>query len=152
MNILAILQNQWMTNAAFHQKRSDELKSTDLEKWWRVRERQIPFALFRGCKSGRILFDAFGAELCEKIVWEEASTTIGKRPSDCPPFDARHILACLHRYRPEFVLTFGHVARQGLIATGTEYPGYSLPHPCAREPGVYESFLATGKILCDRML
>lgn len=150
MKALAIMQNQWLHNAAYHQTRQDAMRANNEPLWWHVRERAVPFALFRGCKSGQVLKRHLG-DVTEEIIWEEASTRIGATASSCPPADPAHIRAILDKYVPPIVITFGKIASEAVNAvldpgfdSRRTYKDHALtfiqaPHPAARNPDLQES-------------
>src|SRR5688572_11378836 len=101
MSVVAIMQNQWFHNP----ERVRRLMETRPE----ARERLIAYALFAGCKSGRVLRSVFG-DLCDDFVWEEASREIGDRASSVFTADLAHLRAVVEKHQPRIVLAFGRVA------------------------------------------
>jgi hypothetical protein len=141
MPIVAFMQNQWLHNAAKHQRRQDDLRASDLAQWWTHRRRAIPFALFRGCRSGRILTAALGQALCDHILWEEASTRIADNPRTVVPADPQHIRAVIQRRSPGCIVCFGKVAGDAVRTMQQLHGNFDLfagrdvhfaPHPTAR--------------------
>lgn len=142
---LAIMQNQWLKDPATQYRAlEDAEKRRGIEfrtKMWR---RMIQYALFAGCQSGRVLKRHLGEELCEEMVWDEASKIITDNPKECPPADLDHIRRTLEDVKPDVVITFGRIASDGVDAVldpGLEsrrtFRGRKLtliqsPHPAAR--------------------
>lgn len=146
MKVLGVLQNQW-----FH----DPDRVRALIKQFtpihgpRYRQRLVAMCLFGGCKTGRILKQVFGAEWCERIVWEEASPEIGGHSASVFPADKDHLREVLAREQPAIVIGFGEVAFGGL--KGLVDPDRLLwaPHPAARHPKVLEFLRATHASLLE---
>ena len=124
MNILAILQNQWFHNP-------ERVRET-LKRHPQSRRRVIAYALFAGCKTGRVLKSVFGEELCHEIVWEEASPEIGSKASACFPANSAHLRVVLERVKPDLVLAFGKIAAHGLAPLVPAEKLLIGPHPTAR--------------------
>ena len=108
MKVLAILQNQWFNDP-------DHVRHL-FDRYPRARRRMIAYALFAGCKTGRILKLAFGEEWCRKIVWEEASPEIGGKASSVFPADPAHLRAVIDEVKPTIILAFGRIASDGIAA------------------------------------
>lgn len=139
MRLLALMQNQWLRNADRHQAHADSLRENFIpEQWWRYREKSIPFALFRGCKSGRVLGRNLG-DLCDRIIWEETTTRISADPSEVLPIEPLHVQAVFARYQPDVVIAFGAVARRAMLPPIERGEISALkvvyaPHPAVRDP------------------
>lgn len=100
--------------------------------------------LFAGSLTGRRLKAALG-DLCEAIIWEEASATTSNQSSACPPADPRHIIKVVKYHKPDIVITFGAIATNGLLATmgnwqaidstsaSMEFKVFACCHPAARK-------------------
>src|SRR5262245_3366222 len=101
MTILAILQNQWLKDPEAVQQIYDR----HLDR----RNCLIAMYLFMGCLTGRRLQEAFG-ELCEDIVWEEASPKVGGSSASKFPADPQHIAGAIEKHRPDMILCFGAIA------------------------------------------
>lgn len=139
--IVAILQCAWVRNPervrAIYARHPDQRED--------VTARLLFMGYPRCSLTGKRLRDAFGAELCDRIVWEESSTDIGGTSGAVFPPDPRHIEAVIEKHRPGVVLTFGKVADTGLeLARLVESPGcvalrsflhVRAPHPAARGAG-----------------
>lgn len=108
MKVLAILQNQWFRDP-------DHVREI-LERTPQARRRIIHYALFAGCRTGRVLKAGLGEEWCRKIVWEEASPQIGGEASSVFPADPAHIRAVIYEVKPTVILALGKVAHDGVNA------------------------------------
>lgn len=90
-----------------------------------------------GCRTGRVLKEVFG-DLCEEIIWENASDSMGSHAASRYDPDPDHIQAVIDREKPDVILTFGVVAREGVEEINTKIPMLTAPHPTARGKGVKE--------------
>ena len=130
--VLGILQNQWFQDPPYIKRLIAASKDPE-----RYRRRLIEFALFRGCKSGRVLRQHLG-DWCDRITWENASKEIGDCASSIFPADLKHIRARIDEESPDVVVGFGNVSHEALDAVAysrgrTPYPIYlKAPHPAAR--------------------
>ncbi len=136
MTILAFLQNQWFHNPA----KVERLMQVYPDQ----RESMIHFALFRGCLTGRRLEAAFGEELCNQIIWENASPKIAGQSDGVFPADTAHMADAIGKHNPQIILSFGSVAAAGL----DQIPNYTAlriiirgPHPAARFPYIRSQLL-----------
>jgi hypothetical protein len=136
MRIVAFLQNQWLNNAEQHERVLTHYKATDIEHYWKLRRRMIPFALFRGCLTGRRIKAAFGESLCDEIVWEEASPKIASKSSGAFPADVGHMQSVIVRETPDVVLCFGLIAQSGFRQLLNRPMMIPAPHPAARHAAV----------------
>ncbi len=146
MKIVAFLQNMWV--------RSDRTKA-QVERWDPVsdqRERMIAYALFAGCLTGRRLKQALGTDLCQQIIWQEASPQVTTDPKlYCPP-DDQHIKNVLQKHQPTHVVCFtetGYSAiwrmcelRRNIICIRSCHPAARGPLTMAKVEGV--RYLLTG--------
>lgn len=124
------MQNQWFRNPD-HVRRL-LARDSDPMRAEKLRRRMIAYALFAGCKSGRMLRATFGG-LCDTIVWEEASREIGGRAADAFPADIVHLRAVIAGLKPDVILVFGTIAADGLSRLGdVGAPVIKGPHPAAR--------------------
>lgn len=132
--ILAFLQNMWFKNP--------EKARAIFERYPEKRNALIKTYLFMGCTSGQNLEAALGEEMCQRIVWEEASPEIGGHSASRYRPDPLHISRAISRHDPDIVLAFGKDAGEGVRAAvklihnrpGTE-PRFVVlygPHPAAR--------------------
>lgn len=143
MIILGVMQNQYFNDP-------DKIRRTlasfgdDVARREKYRRRLIAFALFRGCKSGRVLERVFGEELCGRIVWEEASREIGGHASSVFPADVAHLTATIADVQPGVIVGFGQVACQGIErALGSKrVPFVRTIHPAARTNAIEQLQLA----------
>lgn len=124
VKVLAIMQNQWL--------RDPERMRRLIARYPNSRRRALTFALFAGCRTGRVLQQVFGAERCSAIVWDEASPEIGAHASSVFRADHEHIRATLAEVKPDVVLAFGRVASEALAAIGPAALLIGGPHPVAR--------------------
>ncbi len=115
------------------------LYDRDIRRQVQLRRRLTKYALFAGCKTGRILKAEFPRHW-DQIVWEEASKEIGGHSASVFPADLDHMLGVIEEFNPRVILGFGHIACGALTKIASEYvvTGTLLyaPHPTAREPGV----------------
>lgn len=130
MKIVAFLQNQWFRDP-------EGVKAMMIEHP-EQRERFIKAFLFMGCLTGRRLKSALGEKLCDQIVWEEISPEIGGHASSRFPSDLAHIKSVIEKHRPEIVVAFGALAKDGVRAvccqTEVKHPcAMFAPHPAARQ-------------------
>lgn len=143
--VLAILQNQWFRDP-------DRVREI-LARTPQVRPRLIAYALFAGCRTGRVLKRVFGEDLCRRITWEEASPHIGGQASAVFPADLDHLTTLVMRHQPVAILAFGKIAADAM-AVVLERPTKRLitgPHPAARQPQT-ESRLIQMKIRLKEMV
>lgn len=149
MKILAFLQNQWV--------HEPERVQASIERYGEpYRRRFISFALFGGCSTGRRLRSTFG-DLCDRIVWEEASPKIGGYSASYFAPDKNHICRRIDEEQPDIVLAFGSsacAAVQKALSTrldGTCIEFIQLPHPVARHTGLMPLLKTTADDLRSRM-
>lgn len=137
MTILAILQNQWFKDPD-HVRRL--IEKCEPERRVRYRRKMIEYALFAGCKTGKVLKKVLGPHLCEQIVWEEASPRIGGHASSSFPADLDHLRTVIAEVDPRIIIAFGSIAAVGLMSlqdlTGTRTLIFA-PHPTARHATAY---------------
>jgi hypothetical protein len=125
--ILAVLQNQWFRDPA-------RMRAT-IDRFPDSRRRIIHYALFAGCRTGKILKSVFG-DLCDEIVWEEASPEIGGHASSYFPADHAHLQSVLDDVKPDVVLGFGRIATDALKVLVPQNKLITGPHPTARGDNV----------------
>jgi len=134
MNILAFMQNMWVRNP---ERVKRAIERTPVEDRERFRSLLIERFLFAGCLTGRRLKATFGEELCDRIIWDEASPEIAGDPKTvCPPCE-KHILAVIARHKPDVIITFGKVAGTAVYSV---WKGRIVcaPHPAARQPDIIQ--------------
>lgn len=133
MKILAILQNQWFKDP----EKVKQIYARNPEH----RNELIKRFLFMGCLSGRRLQQAFG-DLCNTIIWEEASSEIGGFSASAFPADVEHIKNAIYQHNPDVLIAFGKIASDGAFKalTGLGFPDgkrdirfVTAPHPAARK-------------------
>lgn len=108
MKIVAIMQNQWF-------KKPDvvaQIFARHPEAGFR--EKFIARTLFMGCKTGKMLMRYLGEDLCNQIIWEEASRQIGGQSDSVFPPDIPHLQDCLDRHQPDALIAFGSIAKEGI--------------------------------------
>lgn len=133
MKVLAFLQNQWFKEP----DRIREIYARHPDK----RNHFIAQFLFMGCLSGRRLKTALGQELCDRIIWEEASPEIGGKSGARFQADHDHIKRAIIKHDPDVILVFGEVARPTVETIAAELKreyGFLIPilvgpHPAARK-------------------
>lgn len=124
MRIVAFLQNQWF-------KDPEGVKAMFAEHPER-RERYIEAFLFMGCLTGRRLKSVFGEDLCDGIIWEEASREVGGKSQSLFAADRQHMMAVIRKHNPTVILCFGKIAAEGVKSLPIEIPVIYGPHPAAR--------------------
>ncbi len=142
MKVLAILQNQWYRDP-------DRVRALLNGKTPQFRRAFLARTLFAGCRTGKVLLDVFGRERCARIVWEEASPEIGGISASVFPPDPAHIAAAIEVVKPEVVMAFGLVAKQGV--TGLFNPDRLIvgPHPTARGADILPRLRVMARALDD---
>jgi len=88
--ILAVLQNQWFPD-------QDRVRAI-LLKTPESRRRILRYALFAGCRTGKVLKSVFG-DRCDDIIWENASPQIGGRAASSFQADTQHHVRCVSKAR-----------------------------------------------------
>lgn len=142
--VLGVLQNQWFYDPPRIQKMIDTADNPET-----MRRRLCTWALFAGCKSGRVLRTLLGDEWCNRIVWENASLHMGDVSSSVFPADMAHLTKLLCIEQPGIVVAFGKVAQDGVeqaLRLGPSSPDggtagpvvLHAPHPAARNDDTYE--------------
>lgn len=128
MRIMAFLQNQWF-------KDPEGVKAMFAEHPER-RERYIAAFLFMGCLTGRRLQSVFGEDLCDGIIWEEASAEVGGHSRSLFAADRQHMMSVIKKHNPTIILSFGKIASEGLRSLPIDIPVIYGPHPAARNGAV----------------
>jgi hypothetical protein len=130
--VLAFLQNQWFKDPkgvkAIYERNPDK------------RNVFIARFLFMGCLTGKRLQKAFGAEVCNSIIWEEASPEVGGTSDSAFKADLVHIEAAILKHNPQVILCFGKIANDAVktvvkkihLEKGFLTPVLYGPHPAAR--------------------
>lgn len=157
LKVVCVLQNQWFYDPP-RIKRMLAYPTQDKQK---LRRRLLAYALFAGCKSGRMLRQHLGDKWCDRALWENASDEIGDCASSCFPADPRHLLTVVRTEKPHVVIGFGKVAcdafhngqdyergqRDVIEWGGHEFHFISASHPTARHEGIGEEFCRLRKLL-----
>lgn len=126
MKVLAILQNMYVNDP-------ERVKAL-IARTPEVRRRMITYALFAGCRTGRVLKNVFGEDCPRRFVWDESTREIAGDTRTVYPPDPEHLRAVLVEVDPDVVLAFGKIASSALAPL---VPGEKLiigPHPTARQP------------------
>lgn len=131
--ILCFLQNLWVREP---ERWKDWLDKNEDRRAMIIRHLLLDY----GCLTGRRLKACFGEDLLEQMVIEEASREIaGNSKMICPP-NPEHIKACLKKYKPKVVVTFGQVARDAVTPIWKQLSFAAAgdlliycPHPAARQ-------------------
>lgn len=143
MVIVAFLQNMWLRDPARYQRHLARWVKDGAEKAEQFRLKTQARALFAGCLTGRRLRAALGDDLCQEIVWEEASPVVADNPKDYHPPCHDHIKRVLARHKPTVVVSFTK-AGESVIRWLCPCPVLSAPHPAARQADVLARLLAVG--------
>lgn len=145
MKILAILQNQWFKDPEGARRIYAESNHP--------RHRLNARFLFRSSKSGRVLKAGF-ADLCDMIIWEEASPEIGGFSSAKFKPDPKHIAEVIKEHEPTIIITFGRLAQEGeqkarKLLEKKELPKLTIfvPHPASRDKTVVSKYKAIAEEL-----
>lgn len=136
--IVAFLQNQWFKNPVSARRVYEKHGSTP-----EGRARLTGSYLFMGCTTGNRLQRAFGNELCDQIIWENASPEIGGVASSKFKPDPEHIAQVIGHWKPQIVVALGRHATDGVTAamrqlSNTSFKLLSGPHPAARHATVMQ--------------
>lgn len=124
MKIVAFLQNMWVNDPVRVKRMIAESEHPE-----RLRRHFIHRALFAGCVTGRRIKANLG-QLCDTIIWEEASREILGDPKQVPQPNFIHITTVILEEKPDLVIAFGAVARLGV--NSVRVPIVFSPHPAAR--------------------
>lgn len=126
MIVLAVLQNMYVNDP--------ERVKAIIERTPQARRRMLTYALFAGCRTGRVLKQVFGEDCPRRFIWDESTREIAGDTRTVYPADYEHLRAVLAEVKPDVVLAFGKVASGALAGL---VPGEKLvigPHPTARQP------------------
>lgn len=93
--------------------------------------------LFGGCVTGKRLKKYLGEYMCYRIRFDEASETITRHASGCPPADVDHIKRVIEHANKAssgvtHVIAFGKIAAQGLSMIDDDFAKIEVIHPAAR--------------------
>lgn len=110
------MQNQWFFDPPRIQKAM--ASATDPVKY---RKRLLSYALFSGCKSGRMLRQHLGDKWCDRIIWENASDRIGDCASSVFPADMKHLKNLVGTEQPDIIVGFGKVACNAFLGDYEEH-------------------------------
>ena len=123
MKILAFLQNQWFKNP--------EAIAILFNRYPNKRNEFIKRLLFAGCLTGRRLHEVFG-DLCNKIIWDEASPLLADHSSGVFKADIAHIAASIKQHRPDLIICFGKIAGDAVKSLSLQIKIIYAPHPATR--------------------
>lgn len=122
--ILAFLQNQWFRDPARVQAMYDRNPS--------ARNDYIKTFLFMGCTTGKRLEAALGVDLCQRIVWEEASPKVGGVSGSSFAADIPHIENSIKNHAPDLIICFGKISGDAIKRLSLPAPVLYAPHPASR--------------------
>ncbi len=135
--ILCFLQNLWVKDPERVRKMIAQHEAS--EEFRLILIRQL---LFYGGLTGRRIKACFGDMLLHMIFEETTREIAGDAKTVLPP-DPEHIRACLEKYKPKMVVTFGKVAEKSVlplwqnssrVQSGTGWGSFiACPHPAARQ-------------------
>ena len=150
--VVAFLQNMWFKEPERAKKILDKyVKNGD------GREMFIRDMLFMKCLTGRRLMQAFGEDRCMEIIWEEASQEIGGHSSSKFAYDPLHMAEVIRKHKPDVILCFGVVAREGLLRAREKLgnlrhcPIICGPHPASRSATIAKDLANVAKCLDERL-
>lgn len=126
LKILAFMQNQWFKNPA--------AVRAMFERHPYKRNEIIKRLLFAGCVSGQRLRAAFGMNLCNAIIWEEASPQLAGQSSGAFEADLDHIVASIRQHDLDAIICFGKIASDAIrqIEITPRIHVFHSPHPASR--------------------
>ncbi len=135
--VLAFLQNLWVRDP-------ERVKSIIARGGEKVRNQIIARLLFAGGLTGRRLRQAFGEDLCRRIIWEECTREIAGDARTILKPSRAHILTALGDKiadRPVLVVAFGRIAAEAVRSCcfGKFIPFIASPHPAARQADVMDT-------------
>lgn len=125
-NIVAFLQNPWFPPG------TDERHLTNYQIDVDFRRRVLSMSM-----TGKRLVEAFGQEWYHKIWWDNANPVAAEKASGALIPNETHIKMVVEQQKPELILTFGILARDGLhralwLTDMTWIPLLHCHHPNAR--------------------
>ena len=133
MIVLGILQNQWFREPEKVREileRASRLRGPEAARL--TRRRFCARALFAGCRTGLILRQSLGDELCQRIVWENASPELGGHAASKFPANMDHLREVLADVKPDVVIALGRIAEEALRQLVPWEKLFCCPHPTAR--------------------
>lgn len=133
MIILAFLQNSWFRDPERAEQKYAGASPT---------RRAVLNAryLFYKSRTGAVLRQLLGDELCNRIIWEEASPRKAVKSSGAFPADLDHIRCTIEHFKPDRIICFGAIAKVGVVdvyaahRASWNFPAKMLfaKHPTAR--------------------
>ncbi len=140
--VLAFLQNLWVKDPeGWKDIVNDETRRVGI-----IRHLLLDY----GCLTGRRIKACFDG-LLDHMIFEEASRIIaGDSRTICPP-DQEHIKACIEKYKPKVIVTFGKVATDAVMpvwaAMDIDCSVLPCPHPAARQKDTTLKLLASARTI-----
>lgn len=140
---LAFLQNMWVRNP-------ERVRKTIERDGEEFRRKFMRYALFAGCKTGRILTKIFGEEALERIEFEETTRQISGNPKEIFPADLEHMAAAIKEHQPKIILAFGAIAHNALTQIGqSDY--IRAHHPASRHPDTFQNLTTAARLLQEKL-
>ena len=146
MKIVTFLQNQWVRDPA----RLKRLITNPRE-----RELYNRFLLFRGCHTGRVLQQCWGEELCDHVIWENASPEIGNKASAKFPPDLAHMKDVLDWHQPGIVVGLSapvHPILWQWRDAGAPWVVFVGPHPANRRATTRQDLIDLGDAIKELLI
>ncbi len=131
MKIIAFMQNQWL-------RRFNDPAVIE-QMFLRYPEKRnylIKHFIFSDCLIGMRLREAFG-DLCDSIIWEEASPFVADSSSDEFVVDIDHIKKAIAKHAPDVIVCFGKAVWLA-VREVSDIRVFYAPHPAARLPDIME--------------
>lgn len=124
MIIVAYLQNQYFNEP----DRIKAIYAAHPDKRLELNKRY----LFFSCRTGQVLREALGEDLCDQILWDNASPEIGSYSASKFKADPVHIRGVIEEVKPDLVLAFGKISCEAIKNLELSIPILYGPHPAAR--------------------
>lgn len=137
---LAFLQNMWVKDPERVRKAIEE----DGEEF---RRRFMRYALFAGCKTGRMITKAFGKSLVEAMEFEETTRVISGNPKEILPVDLVHMRNAIELHKPKVIIAFGAIAHNAMAQIPHAAKYIQAHHPASRHPDSYQNLVTAAKTL-----
>lgn len=137
---LAFLQNMWVRNP-------ERIKNAIARDGEGFRRYFMRYALFAGCKTGRMIKKAFDHELIEQIEFEETTREISGNPKEIFPADLKHIEESIARHNPHVIIAFGAIAHKAVEPLAKSRPYIYAHHPASRHPSSFETLVGAANEL-----
>lgn len=121
MKILAFIENQWDCPEA------NTLFLQEHPKAWHA---SVYLQIFGNSKTRLPLFENFGVDLCNQIIWE----LITRQITAWPQADEGHMRGAIESEKPDVLLAFGERAKKAIRKIEPSGLVIFAPHPAARGP------------------